>query len=151
MSTWEGSVCWAEETAGAKVWGRHGAPLLKPVTWECRRRGSRVGDGWADTSELTGCVPWDARCRQQGQALPCGETGAPGEFWVKEWMWPDRTAPAAAGRTGRRLAGAVIPLKRLLQAFRRVVRWCCTRVRREAVVRKDWLLVYFRSRLSNPV
>ena len=25
-------MCWAEETAGAKVWGGHLAPLLKPVT-----------------------------------------------------------------------------------------------------------------------
>ena len=25
---------------------------------------------------------------------------------MKEWMWPDRNAPAAAGRTGRRLAGS---------------------------------------------
>lgn len=58
MSTWEGSVCWAEETAGAKVWGRHVAPLLKPVTQECRRRGSRVGDSWAEMRELTGCIPW---------------------------------------------------------------------------------------------
>ena len=126
MSTWEGSVCWAEETAGAKVWGRHVAPLLKPVTREGRRRGGRVGDGWAEMSELTGCVPWDAHCHQQGQALPCGETGAMGEFWVKEWMWPDRIAPAAAGRMVCRLAGAVIPLKRPLQVFRWEMRrcWC---------------------------
>lgn len=115
-------MCWAEETAGAKVWADMG-PLLKPVTWECRRRGSRVGDGDCRHERANRLrAPWDARCRQQGQALPCGETGAPGEFFEEGSGSGLTDCPCCCREDGPQVGRSSDTTEEALQAFRRVVR-----------------------------